>query len=107
MNKLSTAKRATILNMLVEGMSMRAISRITGASINTITKLLSDATDAAVAYHAEKARGIKGFRWLPSYPVRRNMELRLRQAGTVPYAKSPRTMPATPGRSQPWIPKAR
>ena len=62
MNKLSTERRATILNMLVEGMSMRAIGHITGASINTTTKLLSDAADAAVAYDAEKTRGIKGYR---------------------------------------------
>ena len=41
---------------------MRAVSRLTGASMNTITKLLSDAADAANAYHAEKTRGITGRR---------------------------------------------
>ena len=64
MNKLSTEKCVTILNKLVEGMSMRAITRVTGASINTVTKLLGDAADAAIAYHAERVRGIAGYRHL-------------------------------------------
>ena len=41
---------------------MRAISRLTKASINTVTKLLTDAADAAEAYHAEQVRGIRGSR---------------------------------------------
>lgn len=51
MNRLSTAQRAQIIAMLVEGMSMRAITRITGVSINTVAKLLNDAGDAAAEYH--------------------------------------------------------
>ncbi|MCY4661135.1 MAG: IS1 family transposase [Acidobacteria bacterium] len=51
MNRLSTAKRATILQMLVEGSSLRSISRITGASINTVTKLLVDAGNACAEFH--------------------------------------------------------
>ena len=62
MNRLSTAKRAQILGMLVEGMSMRSTSRITGASINTVAKLLNDAGDACAAYHDENIRGIRGHR---------------------------------------------
>jgi len=42
-NVLDTSKRAQILPMLVEGMSMRSVSRITGVSINTVSKLLVDA----------------------------------------------------------------
>lgn len=38
MNKLPLQARITILNMLVEGSSMRSISRVTGVSINTVTK---------------------------------------------------------------------
>ena len=60
MNKLSTTKRAQILQMLVEGMSMRSIVRVTGASLNTISKLLTDAADAAVAYHHAHVRGVRG-----------------------------------------------
>ena len=62
MNKLSTAKRAMILSMLVEGMSMRSISRTIGVSINTVTKLLVDAGHACAAYHDEAVRGIRGHR---------------------------------------------
>jgi hypothetical protein len=40
MNKLSTERRAQILGMMVEGNSIRAIVRMTGASRNTIVKLL-------------------------------------------------------------------
>ena len=62
MNKLSTEKRAQILSMLVEGMSMRAITRITGVSLNTVAKLLNDAGHASAAYHHEHVRGILGHR---------------------------------------------
>ena len=62
MNKLSTTKRAQILSMLVEGMSMRSITRITGVSINTVTKLLNDAGHACAAYHYEHVREIRGRR---------------------------------------------
>ena len=49
MNKLPVAKRVQILSMLCEGSSMRAITRITGASLNTVTKLLIDAGKACAA----------------------------------------------------------
>ena len=62
MNKLSTEKRAQILSMLVEGMSMRSITRITETSINTVAKLLNDAGHACAAYHDEHVRGIRGHR---------------------------------------------
>src|SRR5258705_781688 len=50
MNKLSTERRAQILSMMVEGNSIRAIVRVTGASKNTIVKLLEDAGEAFSAY---------------------------------------------------------
>ena len=56
MNRLSTEKRATILGLLVEGMPMRALSRATGVSIKTVTKLLADAGEACVEYHDETVR---------------------------------------------------
>ena len=62
MNRLSTTKRAQILSMLVEGMSMRSIERITGASINTVGKLLVDAGNACADYHNANVRGIVGNR---------------------------------------------
>ena len=58
MNKLPTSKRAQIIGMLVEGMSMRAIARITGVSINTVVKLLADAGNACADFHNEAVRGV-------------------------------------------------
>lgn len=62
MNRLSIPKRAQILGMLVEGMSMRSVTRLTGVSINTVAKLLTDAGNACAAYHDEHVRGITGQR---------------------------------------------
>lgn len=59
MNKLDIKTRCTILNMLVEGSSMRSISRITGVSINTVSKLLVDAGEACAAYHDDTVRNVK------------------------------------------------
>ena len=59
---MPTAKRAQILSMLVEGSSMRSITRIADVSINTVTKLLRDAGEAADAYHHEHVRGVLGRR---------------------------------------------
>ncbi len=50
MNKLSRAQRTQIINLLVEGMSLRAVTRISGVSINTVTKLLVDAGQACSDY---------------------------------------------------------
>jgi len=62
MNKLPLAKRAQILTLLCEGMSMRSIERIVGCSINTIDKLLQDAGEAALEYHDKHVRGVKASR---------------------------------------------
>ena len=58
MNKIPTEKRTQILKMLVEGSSMRSISRVVGVSINTVNKILVDAGEACDAYHDEHVRGI-------------------------------------------------
>lgn len=62
MNKLPLHKRVMILSMLVEGMSMRAISRTVGVSINTVTKMLVDAGEACAAYHDEAVRDVRARR---------------------------------------------
>jgi IS1 family transposase len=62
MNKLPLETRVQILNMLCEGSSMRSISRITGVSINTVTKLLEDAGEVCSAFHDEHVRGVKAKR---------------------------------------------
>jgi IS1 family transposase/lambda repressor-like predicted transcriptional regulator len=59
MKKLPLAKRAQILSMLVEGSSMRAISRVCDVSINTVSKLLVDAGEAAEAFHNRTVLGLK------------------------------------------------
>ena len=50
MNKLSAQDRARILQLLCEGMSIRAIERTTGSSKHTITNLLVDAGKALADY---------------------------------------------------------
>jgi len=50
MNNLSLLKQAQILNLLIEGNSMRATSRIADVSINTVTKLLIDVGRACLVY---------------------------------------------------------
>lgn len=58
MNKLPLAKRTQILHCLVEGMSLRATSRLADVSINTVTKLLMDAGKACAAYQDEHLRNL-------------------------------------------------
>ncbi|HEY1754818.1 MAG TPA: IS1 family transposase [Bryobacteraceae bacterium] len=50
MNKLDTAKRAQIVTGIIEGCSVRSISRMTGASKNTILKLVVELGDACSDY---------------------------------------------------------
>jgi IS1 family transposase len=58
MNKLPLNKRVQILSMLVEGSSMRSISRVADVSINTVSKLLVEAGEACLAYHDENVKGL-------------------------------------------------
>jgi IS1 family transposase len=58
MNKSSPERRAQILGMMVEGVSIRAISRMTGASKNTIVKLLADAGNACAEYQDRTLRNL-------------------------------------------------
>ena len=53
MNRLPIAERAKILGMLVEGNSLRSVSRMGDVSINTVTKLLVDVEAACASYHDE------------------------------------------------------
>lgn len=58
MNKLPLEKRTQIINLLVEGSSLRAASRIADVSINTITKLLVDVGRACQAFHNETVMSV-------------------------------------------------
>lgn len=79
MNKLSSADRARILHLLCEGSSIRAITRVTGASKNTVIKLLIDAGKACSAYHDEHVRGVAAERvqvdeiWSFTYAKQKNV----------------------------------
>jgi IS1 family transposase/lambda repressor-like predicted transcriptional regulator len=80
MNKLPLAKRVQILSMLVEGSSMRSISRVADVSINTVAKLLAEAGEACIAHHDETVRGVKARRiqcdeiWAFCYAKKKNVE---------------------------------
>lgn len=79
MNKLTLEERARILHLLCEGQSIRAITRLTGASKNTVIKLLADAGKACMAYHDANVRNVKAARvqvdeiWSFTYAKQKNV----------------------------------
>jgi len=58
MNKLDAKARAQILHLLCEGQSIRAVTRLTGASKNTVSKLAVDAGRACAAYQDRVLRNL-------------------------------------------------
>ena len=58
MNRLSVADRTRIVAALVEGNSIRATCRMTGAAKNTVVKLLADLGKACAAYHDAHVRNV-------------------------------------------------
>ena len=58
MNRLTIEERAQIVGLLVEGNSLRSITRLTGKSINTVTKLLVDVGTACAIYQNETLRNL-------------------------------------------------
>jgi hypothetical protein len=58
MNRLDTKKRAQILACLVEGNSIRATVRMTGAAKNTVVRLLADVGSACAAYQDRTLRNL-------------------------------------------------
>jgi IS1 family transposase len=59
MSKLDQKERAQIISLLCEGMSIRAITRLTGASKNTVAKLLVAVGHAVTAYQDKALRNLK------------------------------------------------
>jgi len=59
MNTLKTEKRVQIVRALVEGCSIRSTSRMTGASKNTIVKLLEDIGCACAEYQYRTLRNLQ------------------------------------------------
>jgi hypothetical protein len=58
MNRLSPARQAQVIRALVEGNSIRATVRMTGAAKNTVAKLLADIGEACDRLHDETVRGL-------------------------------------------------
>lgn len=58
MNKLPAHKQAAVLKGLTEGVSLRAVSRMTGVSKTTILKLLVDVGDLCAIYQDQKLRNL-------------------------------------------------
>ena len=59
MNRLPSEARAQIIGLMCEGMSIRAIVRMTGASKNTVVKLMEDAGQAFSEFQDRMLRGLK------------------------------------------------
>jgi IS1 family transposase len=87
MKKLPAADRAHIIHLLCEGSSIRAVTRLTGASKNTVIKLMIDAGRACAIYHDEHVRGLTAKRvqvdeiWSFTYAKQKNVA----EAKAAPY----------------------
>src|SRR3954451_2043293 len=58
MNRLSTSDRTRIVAALVEGNSIRATCRMTGAAKGTVLKLLADLGHACMSHHHATVRDL-------------------------------------------------
>jgi IS1 family transposase len=58
MNKLTRQARTQILHLLCEGQSIRAVTRLTGVSKNTVAKLLVEVGHACAAYQDKALRNL-------------------------------------------------
>jgi IS1 family transposase len=58
MNKLTRKARAQILHLFCEGQSIRAVTRLTGCSKNTVAKLALEAGHACAAYQDKALRNL-------------------------------------------------
>lgn len=80
MNKLPLKKRAQIIQMLVEGNSLRSTSRMADVSINTVTKVLVETGEAAAQYQHMHLRNLRCTRieidemWSFCYSKQKNTE---------------------------------
>ena len=59
MNRLSIEERARILSVLAEGSGVNAACRITGASKNTVLKLIADIGQACLTYQDQVMRNLR------------------------------------------------
>src|SRR5436309_2118924 len=59
MNRLTSERRAQVIKALVEGNSIRATCRMTGAAMNTVLKLLAEIGEACAAFHDRTVRNVQ------------------------------------------------
>ena len=89
MNKLPLEKRTQIINLLVEGNSLRATSRIADVSINTVTKLLVDVGKACQRFHNETVINVTSKRvqcdeiWSFIYAKDKNAPEKMKEMGNA------------------------
>jgi IS1 family transposase len=89
MNKLPLEKRTKIIQLLVEGNSLRSCSRIADVSINTVRKLLVDVGKACEKFHNEKVVEIASKRvqcdeiWSFVYSKEKNKPENMEKVGDV------------------------
>ena len=85
MNRLPRKKRVQILNLLMEGNSIRGTARLTNTSTHTVERLIVNASDACREFHNQHIRGLNPRRiemdemWHFVYAKEKN----------VPYAINP------------------
>src|SRR6266446_4911346 len=84
MNRLSIQERAKILGCMVEGNSVRATSRLTGADKKTVLRLLAEFGETCQRLHNKKVRNVKSQRvqcdeiWSFCYAKERNVPVERR-----------------------------
>jgi IS1 family transposase len=89
MNKLSIEKRVQVINLLVEGNSIRATSRIANVDKETVMKLLVDVGSACWKFHDEKVVNVNSRRiqcdeiWSFVYSKEKNKPANVANAGDV------------------------
>jgi IS1 family transposase len=87
MNRLSTEKRAQIAGMIVEGNSVRSITRMTGVCQEAILKLLCDLGKACADHHNTAVRGVQSRRvqcdevWSFCYAKEKNVPIEKQGTG--------------------------
>lgn len=92
MNRLDPARRAAVLNCLIEGCSIRSTVRLTGVSKKTVTRLLCEAGAVAASYQDRVMRNLPCRRiqvdemWGFCYAKERNVTAEI--AAKVPGAGS-------------------
>lgn len=89
MNRLPIEKKVHIINLLVEGNSLRSCSRIADVSINTVTKLLVDVGTACEKFHNETVVNVTSKRvqcdeiWSFVYAKEKNKPANMEDVGDV------------------------